>query len=272
MMICTNDLKSAAVDMMLCCASCGISEGDDIKLKTCTACKSARYCSVKCQKEHRPKHKRACKKRAAELHDEMLFKQPESAHYGDDVLEDKGKDLKQPSQESDASTLPEGKQPTLAPEDLATTMESSPAAPSPASGVTQNDIDLQLKQAQFGGKILELKHCLKKFKKELETVENNLSALHTLINEKIPTYFNLVGGSNNINNMKAELKAELKELLGRDLELDTKNECRLAHMDLQQKHTEFIFKRGDLKDNLEELENELKTVENNLSISSSSSS
>ncbi|KAK1735014.1 hypothetical protein QTG54_014080 [Skeletonema marinoi] len=236
----TNDLKSAAVDMM-CCASCGISEGDDIKLKTCTACKSARYCSVKCQKEHRPKHKRACKKRAAELHDEMLFKQPESAHYGmrmkAELKELLGRDLK---------------------------------LDTPREYDTQNQNELR--QAQFGGKILELKHCLKKFKKELETVENNLSALHILINEKIPTYFNLVGGSNNINNMKAELKAELKELLGKDLELDTKNECRLAHMDLQQKHTEFLFKRGDLKDNLEELENELKTVENNLSISSSSSS
>jgi len=68
---------------MMCCACCGIAEGDDIKLKTCTACKSARYCSVKCQKEHRPQHKRACKKRAAELRDELLFKQPESTHYGD---------------------------------------------------------------------------------------------------------------------------------------------------------------------------------------------
>jgi hypothetical protein len=77
-----NNLESAAADMM-CCACCGIAEGDDIKLKTCTACKSARYCSVKCQKEHRPQHKGACKKRAAELRDELLFKQPESTHKGD---------------------------------------------------------------------------------------------------------------------------------------------------------------------------------------------
>eukprot|EP00573_Skeletonema_grethae_P009149 CAMPEP_0201697720 /NCGR_PEP_ID=MMETSP0578-20130828/13012_1 /ASSEMBLY_ACC=CAM_ASM_000663 /TAXON_ID=267565 /ORGANISM="Skeletonema grethea, Strain CCMP 1804" /LENGTH=298 /DNA_ID=CAMNT_0048183981 /DNA_START=109 /DNA_END=1005 /DNA_ORIENTATION=+ len=66
-----------------CCYSCGIAEGDDIKLRTCTACKSARYCSVKCQKEHWPQHKRQCKKRAAELRDELLFKQPESTHLGD---------------------------------------------------------------------------------------------------------------------------------------------------------------------------------------------
>ena len=69
--------------MMMSCACCGIAECDDNKLKTCTACKSARYCSVKCQKEHRPQHKGACKKRAAELRDELLFKQPESTHYAD---------------------------------------------------------------------------------------------------------------------------------------------------------------------------------------------
>ena len=70
-------------EMMMFCASCGTAQVDDIKLKTCTACKSVRYCSIKCQKEHRPQHKRVCKKRAAELHDEILFKQPENSHKGD---------------------------------------------------------------------------------------------------------------------------------------------------------------------------------------------
>eukprot|EP00984_Skeletonema_dohrnii_P034564 scaffold33592_cov115-Skeletonema_dohrnii-CCMP3373.AAC.5 len=68
---------------MMCCAYCGTAEVDNIKLKTCTACKSVRYCSVKCQKDHRPQHKWACKKQAAELHDEILFKQPKSSHEGD---------------------------------------------------------------------------------------------------------------------------------------------------------------------------------------------
>jgi tetratricopeptide (TPR) repeat protein len=68
---------------MIFCAACGVEECDDITLKTCTACKSVRYCSVKCQKNHRPQHKRACKKRAAELRDELLLKQPESTHLGD---------------------------------------------------------------------------------------------------------------------------------------------------------------------------------------------
>ncbi len=65
------------------CASCGITGGDNIKLKNCAACKHVKYCSVDCQRNHRPQHKRACKKRAAELKDELLFKQPESAHLGD---------------------------------------------------------------------------------------------------------------------------------------------------------------------------------------------
>ena len=78
---------SAAVekihDTMQCCANCGTTESDDIKLKKCTACHLVKYCSVKCQREHRSKHKKECKKRAAELKDEILFKQPESSHLGD---------------------------------------------------------------------------------------------------------------------------------------------------------------------------------------------
>ena len=70
-------------DMLMFCASCGIAEVDDIKLKKCNACKSVRYCGVKCQREHRPQHKKNCKKRAAELRDELLFKQPESSYLGE---------------------------------------------------------------------------------------------------------------------------------------------------------------------------------------------
>ena len=72
-------------DTMQHCASCGTAGGDDIniKLKRCNGCYLVRYCSVKCQKEHWPKHKRECKKRAAELKDEILFKQPECSSYGD---------------------------------------------------------------------------------------------------------------------------------------------------------------------------------------------
>ena len=67
MMINTADEK------LLSCAACG--KGGD-GLKTCTACKMVKYCNATCQKAHRPKHKKVCRKRAAELHDEALFKQP----------------------------------------------------------------------------------------------------------------------------------------------------------------------------------------------------
>ena len=66
-----------------CCASCGIAEIDDIKLKECDDCDLVRYCSDGCQRDHKSEHEEDCKKRAAELRDELLFKQPESSHLGD---------------------------------------------------------------------------------------------------------------------------------------------------------------------------------------------
>eukprot|EP00984_Skeletonema_dohrnii_P005338 scaffold1874_cov89-Skeletonema_dohrnii-CCMP3373.AAC.15 len=65
-----------------CCASCGIAV-DEVKLKECADCDLVKYCSDECQKNHIPQHKEDCKKRAAELRDEILFKQPESSHRGD---------------------------------------------------------------------------------------------------------------------------------------------------------------------------------------------
>ena len=65
------------------CASCGIVEIDDIKLKECDGCDLVKYCSDECKRDHIPAHEEACKKRAAELRDEILFKQPESTHLGD---------------------------------------------------------------------------------------------------------------------------------------------------------------------------------------------
>ncbi len=63
-----------------CCASCGIA---DVKLKDCSACKMVKYCGVKCQREHWQQHKHECKQKAAELRDEIMFKQPESSNLGD---------------------------------------------------------------------------------------------------------------------------------------------------------------------------------------------
>eukprot|EP00984_Skeletonema_dohrnii_P030608 scaffold22253_cov72-Skeletonema_dohrnii-CCMP3373.AAC.2 len=70
-------------DRSSCCASCGIPECDVIKLKKCADCDLVRYCSDACQRNHKPQHKEACKKRAAELRDEILFRQPVSSHVGD---------------------------------------------------------------------------------------------------------------------------------------------------------------------------------------------
>ena len=58
------------------CANCGKGEEATGDLKACTACKMVKYCNRDCQIAHRPQHKKACKKRAAELHDEELFKEP----------------------------------------------------------------------------------------------------------------------------------------------------------------------------------------------------
>ena len=58
------------------CANCGKGEDSSVDLKACTACKLVKYCNRDCQIAHRPQHKKACKKRAAELYDIELFKQP----------------------------------------------------------------------------------------------------------------------------------------------------------------------------------------------------
>ena len=55
------------------CANCG-KECDS--LKSCAACKMVKYCNRDCQIAHRSQHKKECRRRAAELHDEKLFKQP----------------------------------------------------------------------------------------------------------------------------------------------------------------------------------------------------
>ena len=65
------------------CASCGIAEVDEIKLKECGGCDLVRYCSDECREEHKLEHEEECKQRAAELREELLFKQPESSHFGE---------------------------------------------------------------------------------------------------------------------------------------------------------------------------------------------
>lgn len=55
---------------------CGKAEELEAELKACIACKLVKYCSKDCCTAHQPQHKNECKKHAAELHDEALFRQP----------------------------------------------------------------------------------------------------------------------------------------------------------------------------------------------------
>jgi len=77
--------EDSTTDVSRCCASCGIAEIDGIKLKECTDGDGdlVRYCSDACQRDHKSHHEEACKIRAAELRDELLFQQPESNHLGE---------------------------------------------------------------------------------------------------------------------------------------------------------------------------------------------
>ena len=85
-----KDVNLESEARMMCCSACGIAEVDDVKLTQCSdyhdswfGCDLVRYCSDKCQEDHRLEHEEACTKRAAELRDEILFKQPEGTHLGD---------------------------------------------------------------------------------------------------------------------------------------------------------------------------------------------
>ena len=59
------------------CANCG-NEGRNLNI--CNKCKEATYCNAACKKKHRSKHKKQCERRVAELHDELLFKEPPNEH------------------------------------------------------------------------------------------------------------------------------------------------------------------------------------------------
>ena len=63
---------------LLFCASCGMGEIDDAKLKYCKSCDLVKYCNDWYEEM-------MCKKRAAELRDELLFKfkQQESCYRWD---------------------------------------------------------------------------------------------------------------------------------------------------------------------------------------------
>lgn len=74
----TDGINSVVLeDTTFMCAECGKAEDGNNSLKFCIACKMVKYCNRDCQVKHRPKHKKDCKKRAAEIYDEKLFKEAE---------------------------------------------------------------------------------------------------------------------------------------------------------------------------------------------------
>src|SRR6056300_1273753 len=76
--------EEVAADMM-CCASCGKAEVDDVKLKKC-ACDLVKYCSVACRENHGEQDDEECKKRLAEIRERDLFEQPDESHLGECLI------------------------------------------------------------------------------------------------------------------------------------------------------------------------------------------
>ena len=62
------------IALVHCCGECGVTGGANLKI--CKSCMLVKYCNAECQRNHWPTHKKDCKLRAAELHDEALFKDP----------------------------------------------------------------------------------------------------------------------------------------------------------------------------------------------------
>ena len=84
MMNSTAEVEADASDVV--CGWCGVAEVDNIKLEDCGGCDLVKYCSDNCRGEHRHWHVDDCKKRAAELHDNKLFRQPGGSHLGECTL------------------------------------------------------------------------------------------------------------------------------------------------------------------------------------------
>ena len=80
----SSEEEAAVAVEDICCANCGVSAIDDIKLKDCDNCDLVKYCSDVCQNNHRDQHDEECKQRAAEIRDIDLFTQPDESHLGDD--------------------------------------------------------------------------------------------------------------------------------------------------------------------------------------------
>ena len=66
------------------CANCG--NYDVSNPNVCNKCKAATYCNAACKKRHRSKHKEACERRVAELHEEELERERRAAELHNEKL------------------------------------------------------------------------------------------------------------------------------------------------------------------------------------------
>ena len=76
-------MSSSGAEADAVCANCGIAGIDDIKLEDCDGCDLVKYCSDKCQENHRKQHEQECSKRKVELDDKQLFTQPGISYLGE---------------------------------------------------------------------------------------------------------------------------------------------------------------------------------------------
>jgi len=67
-----HDITSTVNEDIVSVCNCG-KKGSDNDMNSCNKCKQVKYCNAACKKKHRHKHKKACERRVAELHDEKLF-------------------------------------------------------------------------------------------------------------------------------------------------------------------------------------------------------
>ena len=68
----SNDIDTSEIIQ-----TCAQSGKQGTNLNMCNKCKAVTYCNAACKKKHRKKHKKACERRLAELHEEQLFKDVE---------------------------------------------------------------------------------------------------------------------------------------------------------------------------------------------------
>ena len=71
-----NTSNNTDTNTLTLCAACGKDGGDGDSMNACNKCDLVKYCNVACKKKHKSKHKKKCEKRAAELFDVELFKEP----------------------------------------------------------------------------------------------------------------------------------------------------------------------------------------------------